>query len=213
MLDNYYTDPFGVVHQRNVDNFKKDYAAQYNGYGELSNYMSYLRYGYMIGACKPEYSSIKKVLDIGYGNGSFLKVCQQAGLQATGYDIDKYPVPEGCFKVKDIPSIDDSKHTVFDVVTMFDSFEHFEDLNFVYNLPTDFLVISVPNAHSAHRDDWFEKWKHRRPNEHLHYFDLHSLRDMLTYKNFYKFITHSYIEDVIRKGEESKNILTMVFKR
>ena len=212
MLKNYFKDPFGVIHQRNVEEFSKDYAAQYNDYGELSNYMGYLRYGYMQGVCKEPFFKINSVLDIGYGNGAFLKVCQQAGIESYGYDIGECGVPSGCIRLDNLPTEDNTKD-YFDVITMFDSLEHFDDLTFVYDLPTKFLVISVPNCRAGNNDEWFENWKHRRPNEHLHHFNYNSLPNLLTYQDQYKLISSSYVEDVIRKGPEPKNILTMVFKK
>ena len=54
--------------------------------------MSYLRLGYLHGVIgdKP-----KSLLDVGYGNGSFLKTVIDDGIDAWGSDISGYPVPIG----------------------------------------------------------------------------------------------------------------------
>lgn len=209
MLKNYFVDPFGVIHQQNIGEFSKDYASQYNSYGELSNYMAYLRYGYIMGVVsQAKFFKPSTILDIGYGNGAFLSVCQKAGMSAFGYDVSDTPVPEGCTKIDTL-----SNPGEFDIITMFDSLEHFRDLNTVYYLPARWLFISVPNCVDGWDDYWFESWKHRRPDEHLHHFNATSLRKFVTYEDRWKYVTHSYIEDVIRKSDQPRNILTMVFTR
>ena len=207
MLDNYYKGEYGVIHQKEVKEFNKDYAAQYNNYGELSNYMSYLRLGWLGGAIGylPE-----SILDIGYGNGAFLNVCKQAGINIChGEDISNYPLPEGCTSI----SYDDIFKTHYDVITMFDSFEHFEDLSFIGKLDCSYLIISVPNCYAGEEDEWFGSWKHRREDEHLHHFNITSLNNFCGWHN-YRLINYSYIEDAIRKDDNYKpNILTACFDR
>lgn len=207
MLDNYYADSYGVIHQIEVKEFNKDYASQYNSYGELSNYISYLRYGWIVGAINKQPSSI---LDIGYGNGAFLKVCKQAGVEECyGEDVSNYPVPDGCYSIK----YDNIFNRSFDIITMFDSFEHFKDLSFIENLKCTYLVISVPNCCFGDNDEWFKNWKHRREDEHLHHFNTYSLRVYCETLG-YQAITVSAIEDVIRKDSNyNPNIITMCFKK
>lgn len=207
MLENYYKDPFGVIHQREIGTFEKDYASQYNNYGELSNYMAYLRYGYIHGVIgKPS-----NILDIGYGNGSFLKVCRAAGVESFGYDVSDAPVPVGCVKIQE----SEIRNRYFDVITMFDSYEHFSDLEVIREFCCKHIVISVPNCDYPshyHSDRWFSTWKHRRPDEHLHHFNTESLKKYVEYGGKFECIATSFVEDVIRKGPDP-NILTMVFKR
>jgi hypothetical protein len=54
-------------------------------------------------------------------------------------------------------------------------------------------------------------WKHRKPNEHLFHFNPDSLRKHFELHG-YEYVTHSCIEDGIRKGED-ENILTGIFKK
>lgn len=59
----------------------------------------------------------------------------------------------------------------------------------------------------------FENWKHRRPDEHLWHFNLESLTKFMQ-EICYEKITHSNIEDVIRKpSSDYTNILSAVFKK
>ena len=75
MLDNYSKSVDGVVYQvdKNHIDYDKEYVnTRYVKYGELPTYMGYLRLGNIIGSLRRVPTSI---LDVGYGDGSFLKVC------------------------------------------------------------------------------------------------------------------------------------------
>jgi hypothetical protein len=60
--------------------------------------------------------------------------------------------------------------------------------------------------------EWFESWKHRRPNEHLWHFNDESLKKFVESQN-YEFVNSTNIEDCIRKTNYNyPNILTSIFK-
>ena len=207
-MDNYETLDTGVIKQIKVEKipYNFEYSNKYNDYGEKSNYLSYLRFGVLIAVLNKIPDSI---VDIGYGNGDFLRVCKNANIKNVyGCDISDYPVPNGCIKI-DISEIKNS-----DVVCFFDSLEHFDDINVIKNMETEYIFISVPYCHN-YNDKWFLKWYHRRPNEHLWHFNDKSLIE--TFKNNgYECIYTSNFEDIIRKNESSKNypnILSCVFKK
>ena len=206
MLENYELLDNGIIKQKQI--FKKmnygiDYSTtRYDSYGELTNYMSYLRYGYLIGSIGRLPTSI---VDVGYGNGSFLKVCKETIPDCYGFDISEYPVPIGCTKIDNLDSF-------FDIITFFDSLEHFEDISFVKNLKCNYIYISVPHCHYF-SDDWFADWKHRRPDEHLWHFNENSLVNFMESCGFSK-INITNLEDNIRKSANSyQNILVGIFKK
>jgi hypothetical protein len=206
MLDNYEKDEFGNVRQINVNpiQYDKEYIEKsYESYGELTNYISYLRLGTIIGTVNAIPNSI---LDVGYGNGSFLKACKNIIPKCYGHDISNYPIPDGCEFVEDITK----NH--YGVITFFDSLEHFEDISFLKDLKCDVLVISVPECHHPDLDDWFGKWKHRRENEHIWHFNNTSLQNMMESYG-YEMLHNSRVEDTIRKNPDlvESNILTCVF--
>jgi len=209
MLENYYKDLFGIVHQKQIKEFKKDYATQYDGYGELSNYMAYLRYGFISGVIPHRVNSI---LDVGYGNGAFLNVCKDNIKNCYGYDISDTPVPEGCTKLSTMIGHEGNLLRYCEVVTFFDSLEHFSTIEFIKDLPCSYIVVSVPNCKREDDDAWFETWKHRREDEHLHHFNLISIKRFFDYAGW-DLIKSSYLEDTIRKSDEDANILTVIFKR
>src|SRR5262245_29108755 len=57
---------------------------RYNTYGELGPRISYLRLGYLLGTLG---SVPHSILDVGYGNGDFLRVASTTVSVAKGYDI------------------------------------------------------------------------------------------------------------------------------
>lgn len=208
MLVNYKIDSFGVIHQIEKEKFEYDSEyvnKRYNGpTKELTRYMSYLRLGYIIGTI----GNFDSILDVGFGNGEFLSVCKSISENVSGYDIfDNKNLPTGVEFEKNITS------KYFDVITFFDSLEHFETLDFIQNLKCKYVVISLPCCHYPENDEWFYNWKHRRPNEHLHHFNFDSLNNFMTY-NGYECISQTNIEDVIRKPDSVEtNILTSIFRK
>ncbi len=207
MLDNYEKDRNGVIKQINKESFtyNNDYVeTRYNRY-DTAEAMSYLRFGYLLGVVAP--FAPKKILDIGYGNGDFLIAARNGVESCFGSDIQPaYPLPD------DVSFVNDIYEDSYDVVCFFDSLEHFEDIYEIASLKTEYIYISVPQCHYV-SDEWFEAWKHRRVDEHLWHFNLRSLNSFFEDIG-YKYISHSNVEDAIRKPEgELPNILTAVYKK
>lgn len=209
MLKNYEQLQNGVIHQKKIlnklPNYNKKYVDErYNSYGEKGMQMAYLRLGYMLGVLGKY--GINSVLDVGYGNGDFLKACMDYNLEAYGNDISEYPLPDGATFVKDI-----LKKEV-DVICFFDSLEHFEKIDFVKDLKAEFVFISLPYCNYK-SDEWFKSWKHRRPDEHLWHFNFHSLKQFMKEQG-YELERISNFEDTIRKSTNSDmNILSGIFKK
>ena len=208
MLENYEKLPNGVIKQKEIINTIQSYnveyvSERYNTYGEKGLQMAYLRLGYLLGSIDEE---IKSVLDVGYGNGDFLKVCSDIIQNCYGNDISNYPLPDKCVFVEDI------FENEYDVTCFFDSLEHFEKIEFVSKLKSKYIYISLPWCHNK-SDEWFSNWKHRREDEHLWHFNDESLVNFMLEMG-YKKVRISNVEDAIRKPiNEDKNILTGLFKK
>ena len=217
MLLNYSKLDSGVIRQKSVKPYiyNPTYVdTRYNQYAVLCDMMSHLRYGFITGSIGkiPE-----SVLDVGYGNGSFLKITSAAGVDSFGTDVSNYPLEHGTFV-----DFIDVKNKCIDVITFFDSLEHFENLDFVGDLNCNYICVSVPNCNynlietklgESSADSYFEAWKHRREDEHIWHFDKDGLEKTM-YNYGYDTIASAYIEDIIRKSvDEYHNILTMVFKK
>jgi hypothetical protein len=208
ILENYEVVEFGIIKQQKIFKieYNYQYSSQYNSYGSMTKYLSCLRLGILIDTIKKIPSSI---LDVGYGNGSFLSLCSNTIPKCFGNDLHQtYKLPNNC------EFVDNIFEKEFEVITFFDSFEHFDDIFIVDKLKCNYIMISLPFCHYF-SNEWFEKWVHRRPNEHLWHFNDKSLISFFESYG-YKCIHQSNFEDVIRKREtynNSENILTCIFEK
>lgn len=202
MIDNYEKDEYGIIHQIDVQPFYKDYGKERNDYGPKSMYLSYLRLGFIITSTRLE--TTKSILDIGFGNGDFLRACDNYSTSKYGFDLDYKYLPDNSMK--------GNLTDYYEVITMFDSLEHFNDLSIIFKLKCKYLILSVPNCKKPNDDEWLSNWKHLRPNEHLHHMNLSSI---LAFTNRgYSMVAHSYLEDQIRLDpKETENILTVCLKK
>ena len=206
MIENYEVLPNGLIKQVNIKKKLQTYNNKYvddryNTYGIKGHQMSGLRLGYLI-------SSINKIpesiLDVGYGNGDFLKLCSESKIKCYGNDISGYPLPSG---VTFVNSIIDN---YYEVICFFDVLEHFEDITFIKELNCKYVYVSVPWCHYLN-DEWFENWRHRREDEHLWHFDDKSIIKFFNEMG-YELLNKSNVEDTIRKHENTlENILTCIF--
>ena len=203
-IENYFMDDFGIIHQIEKKPYSFDYGKERDNYGEKSHYLSHLRLGYIMGAI-PGIEHYKSILDVGYGNGDFLRAAQRHFEVVGGMDIVWDYLPFGCVKQESITD------TYYDIITFFDALEHFDDINVISELRCKYIVISLPNCKSKDVN-WFMNWKHRKPDEHLHHFDELAMYKFLNARGF-RVIKSGYMEDVIRKGAEPKNILTVIAER
>lgn len=206
--DHYSIDENGVVRQTDPTIVKYDNQYvddRYNKYGELGPRMAYLRLGYLLGVIG---YTPKTLLDVGYGNGDFLRAASD--IIASVYGNDAPPM----YPIDPIETVDNIFAAHYDIVCFFDALEHFEDPYVIKELKCDYVYISVPNLPNELNIKEFENWRHRRPNEHLSHFNISSLTRFFESIN-YKLISYSYIEDTIRKNntQQHDNILSAVFKK
>jgi hypothetical protein len=208
-FDKYTVLPNGVIQQVVRDptevTYDFNYSNKYNSYGEKGKYLSYLRYGVMIGVLQ---HTPRSIVDVGYGNGDFLSVCTNTIPNVFGCDLSDYPVPDGCKKIAfaDISNVD--------VTCFFDSLEHFTDITVVKDLRTQYVFISVPWCHNL-STEWFMNWYHRRENEHLYHFNDTSLKQFFD-ECGYDCMYIGCFEDSIRKNSTLQglpNILSAMFKK
>lgn len=205
MLANYEKNQDGTIYQVNRTPF--DYTGSYNNYYKniesYSWHTSYLRLGYIIGSIG---RIPKSILDVGYGTGAFLKVCETQIPNRYGHDISGWNVPEGC------EFVDNILEKEFDVITFFDSLEHMNDIEFVKDLNCNYVCISLPWCHYFD-DGWFDTWKHRKPDEHLWHFNEQSLQNFMT-RMGYQTVNICNLEDVTRENNQPyQNILSGIFKK
>lgn len=205
MMQNYAKNQDGIIYQ--IEKTPFDYTGGYNDYykqiQDSTRYTSYLRLGYIVGSIG---KTPESVLDIGYGTGAFLQACESEVKFRYGHDISGWQVPSGCQFVENI------FENHYDVITFFDSLEHMNDIEFVKDLNCNYVCISVPECHYFD-DEWFETWKHRKPDEHLWHFNKDSLKCFME-RMGYSVINICNLEDVTRiNNKDYSNILTGIFKK
>ena len=155
------------------------------------------------------------VLDYGCSCGNFLSRLEQFGYICAGYE----PC-EGSIKRKTCEAdiISDTKYISgkFDMVTMFDVFEHFETPRKTFALIDShirdggYVLISTPNPkYVANPATWYHFW----PGEHIYFWTPVALTMFM--KEFgYLPVEENYREGILRKNDVTRDVLlTMVFKK
>ena len=133
---------------------------------------------------------IKRLLEIGCGNGEFLLETKSQGINVVGTDISPSAVKKAqdklgnsesviCGAIEDI----DFPANSFDACVLSDALEHVRDpsalLESVHNLikPRGLLFVSTPSLDSLHYRLLKQRWMEFKP-EHLFYFDSKTLRKL-----------------------------------
>ena len=205
MINNYKITPDGVIEQivKEQFNYDKAYGDRYSTFNTKN--IENLRLGYVIGSIGKIPDSL---LDVGYGNGDFLINSKGLIKKLYGNDVEPaYPLPEGIEFVSNILNKE------VEVITFFDSLEHFHDIEFVKELKCKYVIISLPWCYNGLDNEWFLNWKHRKPNEHLYHFNEKSLECFMNRQGF-NLINYCNLEDNIRVDKKLiPNILTACFKK
>lgn len=192
--DHIFQRPLAVTASYNYQYVKQRYEAY-----ATTDLMSHLRLGFM----RAMHPKPGRLLDVGYGNGSFLKLAAKAKYDTFGNDV------HGCgeqFGVRDACLNGDT----WDVITFFDSLEHFPDLTLPRQVCKQavLVIVSIPCRPEDERE--ILSWKHYRPGEHLHYFSPQSLSVFMEGKQPLACLD---LEDTIRGDRCGQwNILTSAWK-
>ncbi len=185
--------------------YDASYAHQYDH--RPHEEMSRLRWGFIQRHLALRSGS--RVLDIGYGNGAFLKHAQRAGMEIFGIDLhgEDFGIPEVSY----------SSPIDYDLVCFFDSIEHLPHFDDILLLNARHVIVSVPDTPELLLSQP-RSWRHYKPGEHLHYFSRDSL-DLLIHRwGLVHKIAEGHPEDAIRgkltiEGQPYNNIYTAIYGR
>ncbi len=140
-----------------------------------------------------------EILDFGCGNGIFLKGLDRHFGIKRNFDINPY---EGFTRI-------DFLLCKYDVVTCWDVLEHMESpAGFLRGIDTKYVFITVPNRDDIKNLNEIQQWRHYRPHEHIHHYNLGSLSALLEACDF-KLIEHNYNESKVRVGGGEYNLLSV----
>lgn len=130
------------------------------------------------------------LLDIGCGNGWYLKQMAKRGWKSFGYEFEKEYAEKLSFQLNmTVLSREDSLKEYpeyFDLITFNSSFEHLPNPTKMLELACRALkkrgkiFISVPNIRSKEARLFGKKWVHLDPPRHICLFDKQQLADLLT---------------------------------
>jgi hypothetical protein len=112
-----------------------------------------------------------RLLDVGYGNGDFIRSMTTHGWEAYGNDVNPTPY-EGVRRVC-LPTGWWPENQRYKVITFFDCLEHFEEFTKVREVArnTDWIFLSYPMMPAGFPTAAVKSvWKHYRPGEHHHFF-------------------------------------------
>lgn len=153
-----------------------------------------------------------KLLDVGCGVGTLLKVAHDCGWNVTGVDLNKKSAEfvKGKYGLNIInTNIEDFKTPeLFDAVTMIELIEHAPNprktINKARSLlkPGGFLFINTPNVESISSRISGRRWWLYKPNEHLYYFSRATIKRLLESEGF-KVI-------LIKKLPRKRNLYTVI---
>ncbi|WP_025209018.1 class I SAM-dependent methyltransferase [Hippea sp. KM1] len=167
----------------------------------------------------------KKILDVGCGNGSFLKEMKDKGYDCYGLDLDRYAVKVAKKKIaedkifhcklEDLEKIDSKFLGYFDIITFFEVIEHQDDLdNFINHLkkylkPHGVLVGSTPNTNR-----WINGLGFREvsdyPPHHFNWFSLKSLNKLFEKHQFSVSFYPAYTK--VTGADLRYRVLSAIFK-
>jgi hypothetical protein len=199
----YKFDRYQVLHQVDPQPFLYDgnYCATYDTpeYTRQNELLQGMRLAFATGV---HGRPIQSILDIGFGNGAFMKFAKKQIPVVYGHDISGVPVPAGCDFTEDI-------NLAVDVACFHDSLEHYPNIQFVKAMRPETIIISLPFFPGTEK---FATWPHLKKNEHIHYFDLESMRRWM-WKMNWRMVAYSKHEDIVRRRDTDWNILTAGFRR
>lgn len=185
--------------------YNADYARQYDR--RPAKQMSDVRWNFIQQHLGLLHGS--RVLDIGYGNGAFLKRARDAGMSIYGIDVHSEDFG--------IPTVSFDTRLNFDLICFFDSLEHLPDFNAVLQLKAGAVIVSIPRTPKQILTRP-SVWRHYKPGEHLHYFSTHSLDKLMDRWGFQTKVADGHPEDELRgkillEDEWTDNIYSCIYAR
>lgn len=169
------------------------YYAQYHGgrHGFTNDYCAWRRVRWL----EKNFVARKEtncVLDVGCGDGTFMKAAQKRGWKTVGTELNVERFSDSSFSVfVDLAQIKENYGVEsFDAITLWHTLEHFrnprEILSDAFELlaPGGVMLIAVPDAYGLQARTFGKYWLHLDVPRHLFHFGFHSLKSLLARTGF-----------------------------
>jgi SAM-dependent methyltransferase len=129
----------------------------------------------------------KKVLDVGCGDGTYLRYLPR-GIHAFGYEpseAGRHSLERHKISYFDINSVSPSDRGTFDLITLWQSFEHVDDPDELLEklkpllAPGGRIFLSVPHISSFQAKLFGAYWFHLDPTRHLFHYSVPTLKTVM----------------------------------
>lgn len=179
---------------RQVDPLPFDYTTDYAAAQATTRDMAMLRLGWLLaglGSYTTKLPSTLSICDVGAGNGEFYKACLPVFKQAAYYDV---AATGGITK-------EQLYGQPWDVVTLHDVLEHFEDIEELFEIQAKYFYLSFPETPDKGLWPDLKTWRHYKPDEHIWLLNKDGVVEWL-FDHGYTTIQSGFPEDIIRKPQE-----------
>lgn len=199
----YKLDRYGFWKQNEPQKF--NYDDEYERKQSTNIEMVYLRLGWLAAHLGCFEMKNMTAVDIGAGNGNFVRYGKNKFKNLYSYDITGNTISQETLE-----------NTIWDLVVLTDTLEHFDDINKLFNLNWKYAFISFPETPKVLVWEELMDWKHFKPDEHIWCLNMNGMIQWLS-DNGCEIMAKGNPEDLIRtnkdKDKENTNISTILTKR
>lgn len=198
---NFEKTKYGFWKQTDPEPFQ--YNDEYKSHQSTNNVMSALRIGWL--SAFFSYDDFRKmsVVDVGCGNGEFVKFGANIFKRSCGYDVAGDSITEH-----------ELLTTAWDLAVFSDVIEHMPDIEYMFKIPWEWAFISFPETPKVENQDQLHGWRHFKPNEHIWCLNADGMRQFAN-DNKCIVMRQTNVEDLIRTRWDTKrpNITSMLIRR
>lgn len=174
------------------DDLNRYYAEYYGGrHGFTNDYCAWRRIRFLEKSFKL-HQQTKRILDVGCGDGTFLKAAKKRGWNVCGTELNAGKFADSELKIYE--SLAEVEKTYgaesFDAVTLWHTLEHFKNPREVLENAFELLrkdgvlLVAVPDAGGFQAKIFGKNWLHLDVPRHLFHFDFNSLEMLLKQNGF-----------------------------